>query len=87
MKMVMLWEAGTDLLLADWGGWGRPPSRMPRNSGHFHLCSQAVGPRVSHKVESSVDRDSVMKMMLVTEYMAVPKYLDTAVGFPANMFL
>lgn len=38
-------------------------------------------------MESRVERDSVMKMILVTEYMAVPKYLDTAVGFPASMFL
>lgn len=78
--VVMLWEAGTDLLLADWGGWGRPPSRMPRNSGPNSLAAEV-------KVESSVDKDSVIKMMLVTEYMAVPKYLDTAVGFPANMVL
>lgn len=37
------------------------------------------------KVESKVDRDSVMKMMFVTEYMAVPKYLGTAVGLPRSM--
>lgn len=53
---------------------------MPRNSGPNSLAAEV-------KVESRVDRDSVMKMMLVMEYMAVPKYLDTAVGFPANMFL
>lgn len=78
--MLMLWQVGAELLLADWGGCGRPPSRMPRNSGPNSLAAEV-------NVESSVDKDSVMKMMLVTEYMAVPKYLDTAVGFPANMFL
>ena len=53
---------------------------MPKNSGPNSFAAEV-------KVESRVDRDSVMKMMLVMEYMAVPKYLDTAVGFPANMFL
>lgn len=38
------------------------------------------------KVESKVDKDSVMKMMFVTEYIAVPKYLETAVGLPSSMF-
>ena len=70
----------TDLLLAVWGGWGCPRSRIPRNSGPSSLAAEV-------KVESRVDNDSVMKMILVTEYMAVPKYLDTAVGFPASMFL
>ena len=69
---------GLHLLLAVCGGWGLPVSRIPRNSGPSSLAAEV-------KVESSVDKDSVMNMMLVTEYIAVPKYLDTAVGLPANM--
>lgn len=34
---------------------------------------------------SKVDRDSVMKMILVIEKVAVPKNLETAVGLPASM--
>ncbi len=66
------------LLVADCGGCGRPPSRIPRNSGPSSLAADV-------KVESKVDKDSVMKMMLVTEYMAVPKYFETAVGLPASI--
>jgi len=46
------------------------------NSGPISLAAEV-------KVESSVDRLWVMKMMLVMEKTAVPKYLDTAEGCPA----
>ena len=75
--MHALLELAHYLLLAVCGGWGLPVSRIPRNSGPSSLAADV-------KVESRVDKDSVMKMMLVTEYKAVPKYLETAVGLPAN---
>ena len=51
---------------------------MPKNSGPNSFAAEV-------KVLSRVDRDSVMKMMLVMEKVAVPKNLDTAVGLPASM--
>lgn len=51
---------------------------MPKNSGPSSLAAEV-------KVLSSVDSDSVMKMILVMEKVAVPKNLETAVGLPASM--
>lgn len=51
---------------------------MPKNSGPNSFAAEV-------KVLSRVDRDSVMKMMLVMEKVAVPKNLETAVGLPASM--
>lgn len=51
---------------------------MPKNSGPSSLAAEV-------KVLSKVDRDSVMNMIFVIEKVAVPKNLETAVGFPASM--
>lgn len=51
---------------------------MPKNSGPNSLAAEV-------NVLSRVERDSVMKIMLVIEKVAVPKNLETAVGFPASM--
>lgn len=46
---------------------------MPKNSGPRSLAADV-------KVLSRVERDSVMKIMLVMEKVAVPKNLETALG-------
>jgi hypothetical protein len=56
----------TYLAVALCGGFGTPFSSNPVNSGPNSFAADV-------KVESNVDKDSVMKMMFVMENTAVPK--------------